>query len=95
MANGEGDLKRSIRIFMGTAMLAGMLFTGAPAASAGTVTAAQDCTTTYLGYVLRPPNLPTIISYTPPADLTIEGNQLLGAVSGLTTATTAYVDCVI
>lgn len=57
-------MKSSFRIVVGTATLAGMLFAGAPGASAGTIT-------------------------------TIEGNQLMGAVSGFTTAAKAYLECVI
>ena len=86
-------MKRSIRIFMGTATLAGMLFAGAPAASAST--AAQDCTTDFLAYVFRPPNPPALVTYTPPADVTIHGNQLVGAASALAGATKAYIDCVV
>ena len=86
-------MRDSLKVLVGAVTVSGMLFAGAPAASADTASAVQGCTTDFADQVLRPPNPQTpVITTNPP---TVSVGPFFVWVSGYTTATKAFLDCVV
>ena len=86
-------MRDSLKVLVGAVTVAGMLSVGVPAASADIASAAQGCTTDYADQVLRPPNPQTpVITTNPPA---VSVGPFFVWVSGYTTATKAFIDCVV
>lgn len=84
-------MKRSIRYAAAAASASALLLVAAPAAHA------QDCTTTYVGTLgsFFDSTAPEFVTYNPPADVTVHGNEVVGVVSFVAGATITYVDCVV
>jgi hypothetical protein len=89
----EGSLKRAFRNIAVAGSAAALMAVAAPAAQAGPENA-SDCTTTYL-FTLGAPSAPDFVTYTPPADVTVHGNEVARFASFVAGATWTYVDCVV
>ena len=81
-------MKRTVRSIAAAGAAAALVAMAAPAAHA------QDCTTVYVNTLTRS-SAPQYVTYTPPADVDVNGNALIGYISFVAGATGAYVDCVV
>lgn len=86
-------MKRSLRNLAAAGSAAALLLVAAPAAQAGPEDL-PDCTTTYVNTLahLSTPN--DLVTYEPPADVSVNGNAVVGAATYVANATIAYVICV-
>lgn len=81
-------MKQIMRVIATTGAAAALMLVAAPTAHA------QDCTTVYVQTLTRSA-APQFITYTPPADVDVNGNALISYVGFVSGATVTYIDCVV
>lgn len=86
-------MKRSLRVIAAAGSAAALMLVAAPAAQAGPEDA-DGCTTVYVHAITRSSS-PQFVTYTPPADVAVNGNALVSYVGYVAAVTGAYVDCVV
>lgn len=85
-------MKLALRKLAVAGSAAALVLVAAPAAHAGP--GDPDCTTTYVG-TLTSTATPEFVEYTPPADVDVNGNAIVGTAFFVAGATVDYVDCVV
>ena len=86
-------MNRSLRKLAVVGSAAVLMLVVAPAAQAGPQDA-PGCTTVYVSSLTHS-SAPQFVEYTPPANVGVNGNAVLGYVGYVAGATKAYVDCVV
>lgn len=86
-------MKRSLRVIAAAGSAAALMLVAAPAAQAGPEDAA-GCTTVYVQTLTRSSS-PEFVTYTPPANVGVNGNAVIAYVGFVSAATGTYVDCVV
>lgn len=86
-------MKRSLRVIAAAGSAAALMLVAAPAAQAGPEDT-PGCTTVYVNTLARS-SAPQFVTYTPPADVGVNGNAVISYVGFVSAATGAYIDCVV
>lgn len=81
-------MNRALRSLAAAGAVAALVVMAAPTAHA------QGCTTVYVD-TLTSSSSPEFVTYTPPADVDVNGNALIDYVRFVSGATGAYIDCLI
>lgn len=90
---------RTLRALVAAGSVAALMMVAAPAAQAGPEDAA-GCTTDYVDSLstfvvsLFEQQAPELVEYTPPADVDVNGNIVVGYGTYVGNATFQYVDCI-
>ena len=82
-------MKRSLRNLVAAAAASSLVVVGAPAAQAQGL---GPCTMAYADDI-RQTSSPQLVTYTPPATITVDGNAVLGIADYVVGATQDYVRC--
>ena len=82
-------MKRSLRNLVAAAAASSLVVVGAPVAQAQGV---GPCTTAYVRDVTQSES-PQLVTYTPPATITVDGNAVLGMADYVVGVTQDYVRC--